>query len=299
MTRIRVGTRGSDLALAQTRWVCDQLSAVDPLVAFEIVICQTEGDKLALNESEGSLPLGAFSKNVERDIESGEVDFAVHSYKDLPTAPTLGLVIAAVPQREVPHDVLITRAQVELHSLPPGFRVGTGSPRRAAQLRRLADVDIVSIRGNVPTRIARVENGELDAVVIAAAGIRRLGRRVPNKIELPIDDFLPAPAQGALAIQTSAKSAWIPLLRRMEHRESRLAVDAERAFLHLFQAGCQQAIGAWAMVQDSVIQLKGEFFSPDGRTWARGTETGIDSTQVGIELARRLAREMQGKPQPK
>ena len=197
MTRLRVGTRGSDLALRHTRWVCDLLRGVDADLEFEEVVIKTHGDIATGQPLDTDFPVGGFVSAIEQALLERRIDFAVHSYKDLPTAPTPGLMIAAVPTRESPHDVLVTRVPVDLGNLPRGIRLGTSSPRRAAQMRRQGEVEIVPVRGNVPTRVAKVKSGELDGVVLAAAGLKRLGLRPPNLIDLPVDQFVPPPPHGA------------------------------------------------------------------------------------------------------
>ena len=220
MTRLRVGTRGSDLALWQTNWVCDELRKAHPLLEIEQIIIKTHGDVASEQQtgwntgptkldsttpgpttfgartfgpttSGGDWPVGEFVSALEQALIQERIDFAVHSFKDLQTEVTTGLVVAAVPAREVVHDVLLTREAVDLNDLPPGFRVGTGSPRRSAQFRRFAKVEIVPIRGNVQTRIDKIERAGLDGVVLAAAGLRRLGITHPHMTDLPTDGTRP------------------------------------------------------------------------------------------------------------
>ncbi len=293
MTRVRVGTRGSELALRQTRWVCGLLRQAHRDLEFEEIVIRTHGDIATGQPLDHDFPVGGFVSAIETALLEGRIDFAVHSYKDLPTAETDGLVIAAVPPREVPQDVLITRSEVELHSLPRGLRIGTSSPRRAAQLRRVAHVTIVPIRGNVPTRIAKVQS-EVDAVVLAAAGIRRLGLRPAHMIELPVDRFVPAPAQGALAVQTRIGEALAEQLVALEDAPSRLAVEAERSFLRSIHAGCHTPVGALATVRNDTISLHGQLFSDDGARMVEGTEASRDPHVLGESLANRLKRELGG-----
>jgi len=294
MTRLRVGTRGSDLALRQTRWVCDLLGAVRTGVEFEGVVIKTHGDIATGQPLDTDFPVGGFVSAIEQALLEKRIDFAVHSYKDLPTAATPGLMIAAVPPREVPHDVLVTRDPVELSNLPRGIRLGTSSPRRAAQFRRLGDVQIVPIRGNVPTRIAQVGQSGLDGVVLAAAGLKRLGLRPPNLIDLPIDQFVPAPAQGALAVQIREGDSIVKLISAIEHDPSRRAVEAERSFLRSLHAGCHTPVGALAKVSGSTITLHGQLFSDDGLRMVEGVETGDDSGTLGRHLADSLLQKLQG-----
>lgn len=292
MTRLRVGTRGSELALRQTRWVCDLLRSGHAGLEFDEIVIKTHGDLATGQPLDTDFPVGGFVSAIEQALLDGRIDFAVHSYKDLPTAATPGLMIAAVPTREVPHDVLVTRKPVDLSNLPRGIRLGTSSPRRAAQMRRQGEVDIVPIRGNVPSRIAQVDKGGLDGVVLAAAGLKRLGLRPPNLIDLPIDRFMPAPAQGALAVQVREGDAIAVLLAAIEHRPSRRAVEAERSFLRHLHAGCHTPVGALATVRGSTITLHGQLFSDDGLRMVEGTATGDDPQSLGRSWADHLAREL-------
>ncbi len=293
MTNLRVGTRGSELALEQTRSVVAQLRKLEPSLVIEEVIIKTHGDDAAEKRIEADWPVGGFVSAIESALLDGVVDFAVHSCKDLPTSPTLGLTIAAIPLREVAHDLLVSHVAVTLNSIPPGFRVGTGSPRRAAQLRQIAAVEIIPIRGNVPTRLAKVDGAQLDAVVLAAAGLRRLGVRPPHCVELPVEAFPPAPAQGALAIQTKEDSPVYEMLRGIDHEPSRRAVNAERSFLRGVGGGCHRAVGALAKAGRKKITLRGQLFSEDGKHVVEGVEEGDDPAVVGEALAARLIRELQ------
>ena len=288
MTRLRVGTRGSELALRQTRWACDQLRSIDASIEFEEIVIRTHGDEAPSQALDANFPPDGFVSAIEKALLDHRVDFAVHSYKDLPTTGTGGLFVAAVPPREVAHDVLISRESLELDELPNGLRVGTSSPRRAAQIRRVADVAIVPIRGNVPTRLAKVQAGELDAVVLAAAGIRRLGLSPTHSIDLPIDRFVPAPAQGALAVQARVGDGVIALLAALEHEPTRRAVEAERAFLRELHAGCHTPVGAHATLVDSRVRLHGQFYSDDGSRVIEGIACGDDPLRLGAQLARHL-----------
>ncbi len=292
MTRLRVGTRGSDLALWQSRWVADRLREAHPSLTIEEVIIKTHGDLATEQRFDGDWPVGAFVGAIERALSAQRIDLAVHSYKDLPTASASGLVIAAVPPREVVHDVLVTREAVDLSRLRPGFRLGTSSPRRAAQFRRLGDVEIVEIRGNVPTRVAKIERENLDGVVLAAAGLRRLGINPPHRVDLPTDRFVPSPAQGALAIQTrESGDAW-ELVKVLDHETTRRGVEAERSFLGTVAGGCHVPIGALATLDGVTISLLGQLFSEDGTRVAEAVEVGDDPQQVGVCLANRLIDEL-------
>lgn len=292
MKRLRVGTRGSDLALAQTRGVCDRLRTLGADLEIELVVIRTAGDEASERREEAEWPVGAFVSTIERSLLNGDIDFAVHSYKDLPTTPTAGLVIAAVPERGIPNDILVTNRAVDLGALPPGLRIGTGSPRRSAQLRRLADVQVVPIRGNVPTRLARVQSGELDGVVVAAAGLERLGLTVYFGVVLPIDRFPPAPGQGALAVQAREGHGAADCLRALDHEPTRLAVDAERAFLREVGAGCRSPAAAYATVNEGRITLHAQLFSDDGARMVETTQTGADPSPLGSSGAQALLHRM-------
>jgi hydroxymethylbilane synthase len=294
MKPLRVGTRGSDLALWQTTWVCDRLREAHPGLVFEPVVIQTHGD-LAPEEPIGpAWPAGAFVSAVEAALLERRVDLAVHSYKDLPTTTTAGLAIAATPVRGAVHDVLLTRTAVRLEDLPAGARIGTNSARRAAQIRRVARVEIVPIRGNVPTRIAKMERERLDGVILAAAGLERLGIDYPHRIDLSPERFVPAPAQGALAVQTREATLAANLVTALEHVATRLAVSAERAVLHAIEAGCHTPVGALARVEGDRVSLRAQLFHEDGVRVVEGIDAGRDPEALGTALARRLMNELAG-----
>jgi len=294
MTTLRAGTRGSRLALTQTRWVCERLRAAHASLQIEEIIIKTHGDIATDKPFDASWPVGSFVNALEAALLEGEIDFAVHSYKDLPSQSPQGLVIAAVPGREAVEDVLVVREPVDLDRLPGGFRIGTSSPRRTAQLRRLGDVVIVPIRGNVPTRLEKIEGDDLDGVVLAAAGLRRLGLEPKHVIDLPPDRFVPSPAQGALAVQARAGDEAAKLIAVLDDEEARRAVTAERSFLAAVEAGCQTPLGALAIVSGDRIELRAQLFSDDGERLAEGVEEGDDPQQVGSRLAGRLLAELQG-----
>jgi len=297
MTLLRIGTRGSELALIQTHLVCDLLKTADSSLSFEEVVIKTHGDRATEQPFDIHWPAGGFVGAIEQALLRGEIDLAVHSYKDLPTAEMPGLVVAAVPPREAAHDVLITRESITLDRVPAGFRVGTGSPRRAAQLRHfLGDVQVVPLRGNVPTRLAKLRGPDLDGVVLAAAGLRRLKITPPHAIELPVERFVPAPGQGALVVQARAADSAAATVAAIDHPSSRRAVEAERAFLRAIGAGCRTPVGALAVVEGATLRLHGQLFSDDASRMSDGIECGGDPRSVGEALARRLVRELQTFP---
>jgi hydroxymethylbilane synthase len=227
---------------------------------------------------------------------AGDIDVAVHSYKDLPTAPAEGIALAAVPQREDPRDALVARDGLVLGDLPVGSKVGTGSPRRAAQLNALGlGVEVVPIRGNVDTRIGKVTAGEVDAVVLAYAGLRRLGRQDEVTEVLDPIQVLPAPAQGALAIECRADDAGaLALVAALDHADTRAAVAAERALLSALEGGCSAPIAGLAEIavgdDGDEIFLRGSVTAPDGSAAVRLSATGPTTDADGI--GRRLAAEL-------
>jgi hydroxymethylbilane synthase len=284
---LRVGTRGSALARIQTQAVVDALGA-----PAEIVPIVTAGDRSAapLEQIGGT---GVFVSALRAALVGAEIDVAVHSYKDLPTAPCDGVTIAAVPVREDPRDALVARDGLMLAELPPGSRVGTGSPRRAAQLRALGlGLVIEPIRGNVDTRLRRVAEGALDAVVLALAGLRRLGRDGEVTEILDPIQVLPAPAQGALAVECRVSDPTAQdLLSTVDDADSRAAVAAERALLAALEAGCTAPVGALAEIAEGPeIYLRGSVTTPDGSRAVRLSATGPPTDADGI--GRRLAAEL-------
>ncbi len=300
MTVLRVGTRGSELALWQTRWVCDELRKIHPALRIEETIIKTYGDEKADRPFGGEWPVGAFVRAIEEALLMRRIDFAVHSFKDLQTAPTTGLTIAAVPPRQVVHDVLLTCEPVDLEHVPAGFRVGTSSPRRSAQLGRLGEVEVVPIRGNVPTRVAKLGREKLGGVVLAAAGLRRLGIRHEPRIDLPSDWFVPAAAQGALAVQTRENDEAGEIVCCLDDGPSRWAVEAERGFLRGINAGCHTPAGALATVEGSTISLHAQLFSEDGLDVFDGVEVGEavggSTAAIGLSLAERLKAKQRRAP---
>lgn len=292
MTHLRAGTRGSDLALWQTRWVAERLKAAHPDLTVEEVIIKTHGDIATTQRFDSDWPVGGFVGAIEQTLARREVDFATHSYKDMQTAATEGLVIAAMPVREVVHDVLITREAITLDDIAKGFRLGTSSPRRMAQFRRFG-VETVPIRGNVATRIEKIERENLDGVVLAAAGLKRLGIDPPHRIDLPVDRFLPSPAQGALAVQTRADDPAEAIVAAIDDASARRGVEAERSFLQAIGAGCHTPVGALASMEGNAVSLRGQLFTDDGARMVEGTERGDDPTEVGRRLAKRLVSELE------
>ncbi|HEY6748733.1 MAG TPA: hydroxymethylbilane synthase [Mycobacteriales bacterium] len=289
-TPLRVGTRGSALARSQTATVIASLAAVG--IKAEAVEIVTTGDRSTadLTVIGGT---GVFASALRDALGDGSIDVAVHSYKDLPTAPAPGLVVAAVPLREDPRDVLVARDRLTLGELPVGAIVGTGSPRRAAQLRALGlGVEVVPIRGNVDTRLGKVTGGELDAVVLARAGLARLDRLDAVTETLDPLQVLPAPAQGALAVECRASDdELVRRLAALDHADSRAAVTAERALLTALEAGCTAPVGGLAVIAEGddgpELFLRGSVTAADGSDAVRLSATGpvTDAAAIGRRLA--------------
>ena len=294
-----VGTRGSQLAMTQSRWAAEAVSRAGG-TDYELVTVRTEGDVLTgpLSQMGGT---GVFATALRARVLDGDVDLAVHSLKDLPTAPVEGLSIVALPEREDPRDALCARDGLTLDELPEGAAVGTGSPRRVAQLRALRpDLRIVDIRGNVGTRLNRVspaDPGDLDAVVLAASGLKRLGLEGRVTEYLDPHRMLPAPGQGALALEVSAHldpdGALMRGLRAVDHAPTRLAVTAERAVLARLEAGCAAPVGTFARVENGVLELDVVVANPDGSEVMRRSESVSSPTVPEAEaLGQRVADEL-------
>jgi hydroxymethylbilane synthase len=279
-----IASRGSQLALWQARWVAAQLSAAGHECRIEIVT--TTGDKIA------GVPLakvgtkGLFTKEIEEALLDGRADLAVHSLKDLPTELPEGLVLAAVPEREDPRDAVIGK---KLADLPPGAKVGTSSLRRAAQLLKLRpDLQVESIRGNLDTRLRKLDEGQYDAILLAAAGLKRLGwgDRIAEILEP--EQMCPAVGQGALAIETRAGfDAGLDVLAMLDHADTHTAVMAERGVLRALGGGCQVPIGAYATVFNGRVRLLAIVAAPDGSEVIHGEAEGApnNAAEIGARLA--------------
>ena len=299
---VLIGTRGSALAITQTTTVAEALSGLGGF-EVELVRVRTEGDinRAALSQIGGT---GVFVAALRESLLRGDCDVAVHSLKDLPTAAAPGLVLGAIPERVDVRDVLCARDGLTLAGLPAGSKIGTGSPRRAAQLRAARpDLEIVDIRGNVDTRLGRVAGlvegapGDLDAVVLAAAGLARLGRLgvVTEFIDPAV--MLPAPGQGALAVECRTGDAdggqLAAALAAYDHRDSRLTVAAERAMLGRLEAGCTAPVGALAHVGPDGIRLEAVVCSDDGTRLLRRSSAAAGFTEdaaraLGVQVAEEL-----------
>jgi hydroxymethylbilane synthase len=293
----RVGTRGSKLAAAQARLAVAALEEADPGASFEFVPIRTAGDRSASRGFPFGPGVGVFVREIERALFEGGIDLAVHSLKDVPTATPPGLVIAAVTEREDARDALVARGGETLDDLPPGSRVGTSSARRKAQLLHARrDLEVVPIRGNVDTRLRKLDEGweEVSAVILAAAGLARLGLGERATELLPLDRFPTAAGQGALAVEARADDTRaLVVARGIEHAATRSACEAERAFIEGLGAGCRAAVGASAAVSEGGLALTGSVLSEDGTIEIRGEELGElrEARSVGEDLARRLSQD--------
>ncbi|WP_069160628.1 hydroxymethylbilane synthase [Nocardia altamirensis] len=307
----RIGTRGSLLALTQAGTVRDDLIAAGH--DAELVVVKTAGD--LSSEPVQDIGIGVFTSAIRDELAAGNIDIAVHSFKDLPTEQDPRFTLAAVPPRQDPRDALVARDGLVLGELPPGATVGTSAPRRASQLRALGlGLDIVPLRGNLDTRLRKVSEGDLDAVVVARAGLARIGRLDAVTEALEPVQMLPAPAQGALAIECrSGDSELVEVLSALDDAATRAAVLAERALLAEMEAGCSAPIGALAEVVESIdddgrifdeLSLRGCAAAIDGSDVIRASVVGspAHADELGRALARELldlgARELLSTPEP-
>ena len=287
-----LGTRGSKLAVHQSQWVQARLQELAPGLTISLQRIQTSGDKIL------DVPLakiggkGLFVKEIEDALLSKEIDLAVHSMKDVPTALPEGLDILCVPPREDPRDALITRDGCRLDQLKPGARIGTSSLRRQAQLLHYRpDFTIEMLRGNLDTRLRKLREGQFDAIVLAAAGLRRLAWDAEITEYLPVELSLPAIAQGALGIEARSDDTFVrELLSRFEHRPTRITVTAERALLHRLEGGCQVPIAAHAVLEGERLTVDGLVASVDGCRVIRHQIQGpaSEAQTLGTKLAERL-----------
>jgi len=301
-----IGSRGSLLALTQTKFIQAGIRHIAPEIETRIEIIKTSADKDVVTSLRASGGAGVFVKELEHALTRGEIDLAVHSMKDVPTAIADGLRIAAVPEREDTRDALIinqvflnertkstiSNQQSAIQNLPFGARVGTGSFRRQAQLLILRpDLRILDIRGNIDTRIRKMENGEYDAVALATAGLRRLGLENLISYTLSFDEMLPAPGQGALAMEARSDDAFAnEIAEKLHHPQTALAVTAERDFLELLGGGCNVPIAVYARVRDDTLEMDALAASPDGKRVVRDKISGdpAKSGKICAELAERI-----------
>lgn len=289
---LRIGTRGSQLALWQANWVKKAITRYWPKISPELVIIKTTGDKIL------DVPLakvggkGLFVKEIEEALMDGRIDIAIHSMKDMPAELPEGLSISAVPERENPLDALITDGHNALASLPQGAKVGTSSLRRSAQLlHQRPDLEIEPLRGNLDTRLKKLTTTELDAIVLAAAGLKRLGLEHRITEFLTVDTMLPAVGQGALCIETRTNDSVVgPVVAALDHATTHTAVLAERAFLHRLEGGCQVPIAGHATIDNEQLHLTGLVAELDGQIIIKESVTGPchQATTLGLELAEAL-----------
>ena len=262
---IRVGSRGSPLALIQDEEALSQLRARHPNLEFEVVVVRTSGDANQTAPLAG-MGLGVFVSQIEERLLSGDLDMAIHSLKDLPTRLPDGLALGAILRRRDPRDVLVNRWNCRMSELPDGARIGTSSPRRAAQLRRYAPgVEVVPIRGNVETRLRKAEGDEADGAVLAAAGLARLGMGDRVADYLSAQRFVPPPGQGALAVEVREDDRrMVEILECIEHPATRFEVTAERAFLETLGGGCSLPVGAYARTMGHELLMTVYLSNPEG-----------------------------------
>lgn len=284
--KLVVGTRGSKLSLIQTDTVIQKLKEKLPDLKIEIKIIKTTGDRITHKPLLLIKEKGIFEKDIDEAVLGGDVDFAVHSMKDVPTIQPPKTIIVAVPERGSPYDVLVSREGLRLKDLPGGAVIGTGSPRRAAQLHHVRpDLKVGSIRGNVDTRIRKLKQGLYDAVILAEAGLQRLNMQDCITERLSFEDFTPAPGQGALAVVAREDNEEVgKALRRVNHWPSMAATLAERAFVRKVGGGCKVPLGAVAQVQDGALSLQASVLSPDGKTKIQTSKTGDLASPEGLGL---------------
>ncbi|HLA48059.1 MAG: hydroxymethylbilane synthase [Nitrospinae bacterium RIFCSPLOWO2_12_39_16] len=290
--KIRIGTRGSQLALWQANWVKSKLLEWNPGIEIEIHKIKTTGDKILdapLSKVGGK---GLFVKEIEEALFDKKIDIAVHSMKDVPTDLPEGLSISAITEREDPRDALISKDGLKLKELKKGAKIGTSSLRRQVQLLNFReDFKIYQLRGNLNTRMKKLSAGDFDAIMLAAAGVKRMGWKDKITEYLPYDIFLPAIGQGALGIEIrdSDREAG-KIVERFNHRETSLCVRAERSFLERLEGGCQVPIAAFGMINGNTIKLEGLVGSIDGKILYRDTETDGENRveELGVRLAEKL-----------
>jgi hydroxymethylbilane synthase len=315
MQTLRLGTRKSALAQAQANWTAGALRTAFPDLKVEIILITTSGDVLSSSPAvtgRGSMdspPSAAgndaiarpsnlkalFTKEIEEALLDNRIDLAVHSLKDMSAELPKGLIIGAVPEREDPRDVWISKNKQAFRNLPAGIRIGTGSVRRQAQLKRLhPSAKLIAIRGNVDTRLRKLADGELEGIVLALAGLKRLGHEKVVTEILPIETILPAVGQGCLGIQIRDRDkVLLPFIKALDHPASHVAALCERAFLKTLGGSCQTPIAGHASIQSGELTLYGLVTSPDGQLVVNAKENGrpFDAEGIGVRLAQKLLAE--------
>ncbi|MCL5057938.1 MAG: hydroxymethylbilane synthase [Actinobacteria bacterium] len=298
MREIRIGTRESRLAMWQAGWVADRIKEISPGCAVRLVGIKTKGDNILDAALSKIGDKGLFTRELEHAMIRGEIDLAVHSMKDLPTQIPEGLVIGAVCRREYPGDALVSGKGAKLKDLRPGAVIGTSSLRRIAQLKRLRpDFEFINVRGNLNTRLRKLEEQDMDALVLAYAGLVRLGFRDRISEKVPFDVLLPAVGQGAIGVESrEGDRCALDLLKEIDHGPTRLAVSAERALMKRLEGGCQIPVGALAIKDDEELLLEAMVASLDGSAMVRLSRTGSvkDPESLGISLAEAMIAEGAG-----
>ena len=291
--KIRIGTRGSALALKQTHWVKEQLRKIYPDAEIEIICIKTKGDKITDAPLAKIGGKGLFVKEIEEALLSERIDLAVHSLKDVTTELPRGLCLGAITEREDPRDVLISKENIPFSKLPEDSILGTSSLRRKAQILHLRPkFTIVPLRGNVDTRIKKMREKNLDAIILASAGIRRMGLEENITEYLPLDVILPAIGQGALAIEIREERDWKDIVSPLNHLPTALATMAERAFLRRLQGGCQVPIAAYAEIKDGRLSIVGMVAEVEGRRLLKQKISGLpeEAEALGTALADSLLK---------
>lgn len=285
---IRIGSRGSALALWQANFIASELRRLRQAVEIEVI--RTAGDRMQESILSAIPGKGIFTREIEEALSAERIDLAVHSLKDLPTELASEFILAAIPSRADPRDVLVSKQYDSLKDLPAGAVVGTGSPRRQAQLlRQRPDLTYIEFRGNVDTRLRKLAEGKADAIILAAAGLDRLQKADWVRQRFPVEILCPAAGQGALAIECRADDAATQAaVASLEDKDTRLAVTAERRFLAALGGGCQTPIGAFARLEEGMLQLAGMVAARDGSTVLRGTLRHPDPNVLGESLARQM-----------
>jgi hydroxymethylbilane synthase len=290
-----VATRGGSLALAQTQIVVSAFDKLNPALDVRIKKITSEGDKDRRTTLWELKSTGFFTSRLEEALLSGEADVAVHSFKDLPTEQREGLTVAAVLDRRYPEDCLVSAAPIKsVDELPEGAKIGTSSLRRTVQLKRLReDLQCVPIRGNVTTRLKKLERGDFDAVILARAGLERLGLGGRASVVFDPTQFIPAPAQGALAVQIRADDTETKeIISKLDDKNVRITTTAERLVFSALQCGCHAPAGVFARLNGDQITISGCFSDPDGQNFVQSTVSGLvsDSETIAQTLATKLLR---------
>ena len=290
--QLKIGTRGSALALIQSRWVKAQMEQAYPHLEIQLKIIHTKGDKILDTALSKIGDKGLFTKEIENQLLAGDIDLAVHSLKDMPTQQPQGLTIAAITKREDPADALVSKGDLSFAELPQGAKILSGSLRRRSQLlHRRGDLEVVDVRGNIQTRLRKLDKGNARAIIMAAAGLKRaeLESRITEYFEPT--DFLPAPGQGALAIETRLDdTATADLVSLLEDKTSRIITTAERTLLAHLEGGCQIPIGAFAWQENDRLHLKGMVADLEGKqVLYKETTAAIHQPEaLGVEVAEQL-----------